>query len=480
MSSSTRISARSAPIATSTSTTTTTATATATATSTFDTTTKKKFGKNLNKLTAPPVAPVPQGSTTKVNSSSKNGFLLLSTKRPSSGNTTGTVSGGILSSKSTQNSAKPIPSLGLHTEFSSSTHDALLGVVVGASRPENQQQPDAWGVAEKQQQEQSQHTQVQQQDNPAATAVSTTGSDNTKSRERERERERERLNEIEEKTSTKHSAEVKNKQQPQEQEPERSNDDSLHAEFRASNWDEYGGRNIQANDGKTSNETFRKNEGNEDQVAFMKKLARQRAEKKRDEEENRMMEQKERAAQRLRELEKKMAMKKKEDAATKAAKITKSFDVDNNINININNNNNNNNGSKRWHGGPHVNHDHAHSVHVTFVDGDGKPIKADVDAYVGESLLQVAQRNDIELEGACEGVCACSTCHVIFPDWDVFESLEEASEDEEDMLDMAFGLTETSRLSCQIIVTEEMDGLTVEIPKATRNFYVDGHVPVPH
>lgn len=155
--------------------------------------------------------------------------------------------------------------------------------------------------------------------------------------------------------------------------------------------------------------------------------------------------------------------------------------VMNNSNINsIQDNHNNNNLSKRWHGGPHVDHDHTHSVHVTFVDGDGKPIKADADAYVGESLLQVAQRNDIELEGACEGVCACSTCHVIFPDWDVFESLEEASEDEEDMLDMAFGLTETSRLSCQITVTEEMDGLTVEIPKATRNFYVDGHVPVPH
>lgn len=137
--------------------------------------------------------------------------------------------------------------------------------------------------------------------------------------------------------------------------------------------------------------------------------------------------------------------------------------------------------TKRWHGGPHVDHDHADSVHVSFVDADGNPVKADVDAYVGESLLQVAQRNDIELEGACEGVCACSTCHVIFPDEDIFDNvLEEASEDEEDMLDMAFGLTETSRLSCQIIVTDEMDGIEIEIPAATRNFYVDGHVPKPH
>lgn len=137
--------------------------------------------------------------------------------------------------------------------------------------------------------------------------------------------------------------------------------------------------------------------------------------------------------------------------------------------------------TKRWHGGPLVDHDHAGSIHVSFVDVDGNPVKADVDAYVGESLLQVAQRNDIELEGACEGVCACSTCHVIFPDEDVFDNiLEEASEDEEDMLDMAFGLTETSRLSCQVIVTDEMDGMEIEIPAATRNFYVDGHVPKPH
>jgi len=136
--------------------------------------------------------------------------------------------------------------------------------------------------------------------------------------------------------------------------------------------------------------------------------------------------------------------------------------------------------TKRWHGGPHVDHDHADSVHVSFLDPDGNALKANVDAYVGESLLQVAQRNDIELEGACEGVCACSTCHVIFPDEDLFDRLEEASEDEEDMLDMAFGLQETSRLGCQIIIQKDMDGMEIEIPPATRNFYVDGHVPKPH
>ena len=71
------------------------------------------------------------------------------------------------------------------------------------------------------------------------------------------------------------------------------------------------------------------------------------------------------------------------------------------------------------------------------------------------------------------------TCHGIFPQ-DIFDQLPEASEDEEDMLDMAPGLEETSRLCCQVTVEEYMDGMTVTMPQATRNFYVDGHVPKPH
>lgn len=116
-------------------------------------------------------------------------------------------------------------------------------------------------------------------------------------------------------------------------------------------------------------------------------------------------------------------------------------------------------------------------VHITFLQPDST--KKTVEAIVGETLLQTAHRNDIELEGACEGVCACSTCHLIMP-MDLYRKLDEPSEDEEDMLDMAFGLTETSRLGCQITVTEDMEGVELEMPKATRNFYVDGHVPVPH
>jgi ferredoxin len=145
--------------------------------------------------------------------------------------------------------------------------------------------------------------------------------------------------------------------------------------------------------------------------------------------------------------------------------------------------------SIRWHGGPKV-EANAPTVPITFINphpatarlngGNADDDKLVVDARVGETLLQVAQRNDIDLEGACEGVCACSTCHVVFEDEAVFDSLPEESEDEEDMLDMAFALTATSRLGCQVKVTEDMNGMVVRVPAATRNFYVDGHVPQPH
>ena len=131
----------------------------------------------------------------------------------------------------------------------------------------------------------------------------------------------------------------------------------------------------------------------------------------------------------------------------------------------------------RWHGGAAAAAKDAPSISLSFRLADDS-IKT-VDARIGESLLQTAHRHDIDLEGACEGVCACSTCHLILPH-DIYDALPEPSEDEEDMLDMAFGLTETSRLGCQIIVTEDMEGFVLELPKATRNFYVDGHVPKPH
>lgn len=108
---------------------------------------------------------------------------------------------------------------------------------------------------------------------------------------------------------------------------------------------------------------------------------------------------------------------------------------------------------------------------MTFITPQGE--KIEVDAPVGLSVLEIAHQNNIDLEGACEGSLACSTCHVVVdPEW--YEALPNvASEEEEDMLDLAFGLTSTSRLGCQIIITPELDGLTVTLPAATRNMMVD-------
>ena len=103
---------------------------------------------------------------------------------------------------------------------------------------------------------------------------------------------------------------------------------------------------------------------------------------------------------------------------------------------------------------------------VTFIDRDGNHIE--VDAPVGLSLLEIARKNDIDVEGACEGSLACSTCHVIV-DADWYRRLDPAREDEQDMLDLAFGLTRTSRLGCQIVVREDLDGLVVRLPASTRN-----------
>jgi 2Fe-2S ferredoxin len=106
---------------------------------------------------------------------------------------------------------------------------------------------------------------------------------------------------------------------------------------------------------------------------------------------------------------------------------------------------------------------------MTFIERDGT--RREVEAPLGMTVLEIARRNGVDIEGACEGSLACSTCHVIIdPQW--YELLNEASEDEEDMLDLAFNLTQTSRLGCQIVITEELDGLTVQLPAATRNLLV--------
>lgn len=106
---------------------------------------------------------------------------------------------------------------------------------------------------------------------------------------------------------------------------------------------------------------------------------------------------------------------------------------------------------------------------IIFVTQDNQEIT--IDAPVGLSVLEVAHQNNIDLEGACEGSLACSTCHIIVdPDW--YVRLKAPFEAEEDMLDLAFHLTETSRLGCQIIMTEDLDGLRVKLPSATRNMMV--------
>ncbi len=106
---------------------------------------------------------------------------------------------------------------------------------------------------------------------------------------------------------------------------------------------------------------------------------------------------------------------------------------------------------------------------MTFMYTDGT--EKTVDAPLGVSVLEIAHKNHIPLEGACEGSLACSTCHVVIDDA-YYDKLKPASDDEEDMLDLAFGLTHTSRLGCQILMTEELDGLRVRLPTATRNMMV--------
>ncbi|XP_050734999.1 adrenodoxin-like protein 1, mitochondrial [Eriocheir sinensis] len=116
-------------------------------------------------------------------------------------------------------------------------------------------------------------------------------------------------------------------------------------------------------------------------------------------------------------------------------------------------------------------------VNITFIDRSGKKIP--VRGKIGDNVMYLAHRYDIELEGACEASLACSTCHV-YVDKDYTDCLSEPVEEEEDMLDLAVFLKDNSRLGCQIILTKELDGMTLTLPKATRNFYVDGHVPKPH
>jgi 2Fe-2S ferredoxin len=106
---------------------------------------------------------------------------------------------------------------------------------------------------------------------------------------------------------------------------------------------------------------------------------------------------------------------------------------------------------------------------IIFIVPDGG--SREVDAPIGKSVLDIAQSHDFDVEGACEGSLACSTCHIIVdPEW--YHRLRPAEEEETDMLDLAYGLTRTSRLSCQLLMTEELDGLVINLPSETHNLMI--------
>lgn len=117
------------------------------------------------------------------------------------------------------------------------------------------------------------------------------------------------------------------------------------------------------------------------------------------------------------------------------------------------------------------------SVRVNYIKKDGQRIT--VNGKVGDNVLYLAHRHEIEMEGACEASLACTTCHVYVGE-EHLDKLPESEEKEDDLLDMAPFLKENSRLGCQIVLTKELDGIELRLPQATRNFYVDGHKPKPH
>lgn len=120
-------------------------------------------------------------------------------------------------------------------------------------------------------------------------------------------------------------------------------------------------------------------------------------------------------------------------------------------------------------------HGHIHTpkpgeeLKITFISKDGAQQTFEV--AEGDNILDIAQAHNLDMEGACGGSCACSTCHVIV-DPDFYDEIPEPDDDENDMLDLAFGLTETSRLGCQVKMTKELDGVRVALPAMTRNLQI--------
>ncbi|XP_004695920.2 PREDICTED: adrenodoxin, mitochondrial [Condylura cristata] len=104
-------------------------------------------------------------------------------------------------------------------------------------------------------------------------------------------------------------------------------------------------------------------------------------------------------------------------------------------------------------------------ITVHFINRDGETLTTK--GKVGDSLLDVVVENNLDIDGfgACEGTLACSTCHLIF-EKHIYEKLEAVTDEENDMLDLAYGLTDRSRLGCQICLTKSMDNMTVRVPEA--------------
>ncbi|XP_046909980.2 adrenodoxin-like protein 1, mitochondrial Ferredoxin 1 [Dermatophagoides farinae] len=119
----------------------------------------------------------------------------------------------------------------------------------------------------------------------------------------------------------------------------------------------------------------------------------------------------------------------------------------------------------------------AEKIRVHYITNKGEKIT--VEGTAGDNVMYLAQKNSIDIEGACEASLACCTCHVYVRD-DYFDKIPEASEEEEDLLDMAPFLKSNSRLSCQIILKKDLQDIQVTLPPATRNFYVDGKKPSHH
>lgn len=100
---------------------------------------------------------------------------------------------------------------------------------------------------------------------------------------------------------------------------------------------------------------------------------------------------------------------------------------------------------------------------ITFIEQDGTP--HEVEAEVGMTVMEAAVKNSVPgIEAECGGACSCATCHV-YVDNEWREKTGQPDEMEEDMLDFAFDVRDSSRLSCQIKVTEELDGLVVTVPE---------------